>query len=1142
MEGSTSVFEKEFIRAEDETHAFPRAANSPKATPSPREIADAIQLKKLIQHEGRTARNIVSWSVPPEDSAGWFTVHRRKKKHTKEGTGEKGKKARHVRRRKEPGQKRKGSKSNSSGGNGSPGSPRVRVDARTRFWRTMLDNLHRSIDELYAVCEHGENELECEEVRSVLNTAREDFEALIRRIKLQSEYEMADEDSKPQSLAWSVRKVSPARSIANITAEPFMSSNASVRSMLFPEFEKLGNRKLSWADRVRGNDPGNSGSAAENFHPDEHDGEVQQKPNSLAAYVTATEDVEKEFMEGRKKSENAESLEPLLDEPPLLESSGIWEDITEESRLDSSGALITSPGGSVLLHQKLSSPSRKRPPAENARISKERQDRASRAREKLQQEMTERLQAQHTMIKAAHKRREDKGKRVEEEITVKMERAEKQRDSIIKNVVRKAQEEDLKKNEIAFINKLEFQNKKQEVIARLNESQERLNEREEERQRKALEKAARGDAAIARKKALEAQRAAKLEEKTTRRLQREAKLEEERARAAKEREVARNQRLQLAEKRRELLHSELRTTGDRKTKKTERKGKSNVDTVDSSEAVGGRGKKQKQKKETNRNPKPANQEVEVEVVQAEELQRKSINMDIPLIEKANRRKKSKRIRQNFYKISKGVNLFGIKEDADKTSGHHVVENLLKHITVQRDKQALSELLSWCLNTPATKTGEDQSKCLTHIHKAFGVHSDRLMEEKEAVFVVLVFYCQVVCGAFQHQGIVEVPQKTIANLNSAALTASLMMEALGNRAFRALSSWNLVLRLCDSVCMLLPLTMLQRDHQEVLLLGFILQRYLCSFVSDDKQTQNSDESLNSTEEKPDNIEFAQLTISYLNVIGLFERLTACCGGLQCVLTPEKGTTAGNNLLELCLSLILAAVNIPGKTNSTDGEALNSALSNVWALDVYGSVRSLCALLLHPGRSRPEVPPFILTESLASLALTTMLILNRLAIVDLAGLQKFLGTEPAVIEICHIIARLLSSCSNSLSANKNPAITKQRRLLLHEVILLVGFFGVENSHNQECLRSAGSANILVTLCSLPFQYFSDPKLMDVLFPTLLCSCFRNSGNTDVLQKEISVSMLKKYVQSLTRDSKSTGNKFECGIRFPQRLWEDAKEYFS
>ncbi|KAL8603812.1 hypothetical protein ACOMHN_058547 [Nucella lapillus] len=51
------------------------------------------------------------------------------------------------------------------------------------------------------------------------------------------------------------------------------------------------------------------------------------------------------------------------------------------------------------------------------------------------------------------------------------------------------------------------------------------------------------------------------------------------------------------------------------------------------------------------------------------------------------------------------------------------------------------------------------------------------------------------------------------------------------------------------------------------------------------------------------------------------------------------------------------------------------------------------------------------------------------------------------------------------------------LLHQVILCLGYFTLLHPDNQVVLQQQ--------LCSLPFQYFSDPRLTAVLFPALI-SC--------------------------------------------------------
>ena len=90
------------------------------------------------------------------------------------------------------------------------------------------------------------------------------------------------------------------------------------------------------------------------------------------------------------------------------------------------------------------------------------------------------------------------------------------------------------------------------------------------------------------------------------------------------------------------------------------------------------------------------------------------------------------------------------------------------------------------------------------------------------------------------------------------------------------------------------------------------------------------------------------------------------------------------------------------------------------------------------------------------------------------------------------------------------------------------------------------ILQQLCNLPFNYFSDKKLISILYPTLICCCFDNEKNKCVLTTELSADMLANYIQEkLNEDQiKSITNKeekFELSKRFPVSKWKQAYEYF-
>lgn len=54
------------------------------------------------------------------------------------------------------------------------------------------------------------------------------------------------------------------------------------------------------------------------------------------------------------------------------------------------------------------------------------------------------------------------------------------------------------------------------------------------------------------------------------------------------------------------------------------------------------------------------------------------------------------------------------------------------------------------------------------------------------------------------------------------------------------------------------------------------------------------------------------------------------------------------------------------------------------------------------------------------------------------------------------------------------------------------------------------MLQKLCQLPFQYFSHPHLIKVLFPSLISACYNNQQNKVMLQQEMSCVLLATFIQ--------------------------------
>ncbi|NXP79648.1 SCAPE protein, partial [Ramphastos sulfuratus] len=720
------------------------------------------KVRKIVAEEGRTARNLIAWSVPLENKedegkSKWQAGG--KTKRVTQGTHKTAKQSATIDCKLTAAADKNFDKSPTK-----TRQPR-KVDLRARYWAFLFDNLRRAVDEIYVTCESDQSVVECKEVLMMLDNYVRDFKALIDWIQLQEKLEKADAQSRPTSLAWEVKKMSPGRHVIpspstdriNVTSNARRSLNFGNPAVTISA-TRLPPSGVSWADKVKANHgtkaavpelataqtclppptqkssrkngksllnrkdaegwetvqrgrPVRSRSTAlatktpvaaeslkskgdsdkENVisppseakretlftdggaskstqlvqkdplhqsegpltertqftaHVSEDSGSpgvplqedslqtVSEMPpvltntdctsktqqiNEASSPITdkivqhQTEKTEtemdpsdisnsmaevlakKEELADRLEKANEEAIASAIAEEEQLtreieaeENNDIsietdndsdfsanmgngsisfcgmsmdWNDVLADYEARESWRQSNSwgdrveeeparpPGHGIHMHEKLSSPSRKRTIAESKKKHEEKQMKAQQLREKLREEKTLKLQKLMEREKDVRKWKEellDQRRRMMEE---KLLHAEFKREVQLQAIVKKAQEEEAKVNEIAFINTLEAQNKRHDVLNKLKEYEQRLNELQEERQRRQEEKQARDEAVQERKRALEAERQARVEELLMKRKEQEARIEQQRQEKEKAREDAARERARDREER-----------------------------------------------------------------------------------------------------------------------------------------------------------------------------------------------------------------------------------------------------------------------------------------------------------------------------------------------------------------------------------------------------------------------------------------------------------------------------------------------------------------------------------------------------------------------------------------------------------------
>ncbi|KAG3262355.1 S-phase cyclin A associated protein in the ER, transcript variant X7 [Ictidomys tridecemlineatus] len=1374
------------------------------------------KVRRIVAEEGRTARNLIAWSVPLEskdDDGKPKCQTGGKSKRTIQGTHKTTKQNTAI-----------DCKITSAVGDKhfdkSPTKTRHprKIDLRARYWAFLFDNLRRAVDEIYVTCESDQSVVECKEVLMMLDNYVRDFKALIDWIQLQEKLEKTDAQSRPTSLAWEVKKMSPGRHVipSPSTDRISVTSNAR-RSLNFggspgtvaaPRVAPTG---VSWADKVKAHHAGSTNSSdtapaqpcppmavqktsRKNERKDAEGWETVQRGRPVRSRSTAVmpkvslitelirskddsdkenvcllpeESVQKgEFIgdgpsntiESRPKDSLHSSDHPLaertqftvstldvknsgssqessvqtseipavhIDTENVLESQQVvtpplqtnedkfpaeeakiesemdpsdisnvsaahlflihsclikksmaevlakkeeladrlekaneeaiasaiaeeeqltreieaeenndinietdndsdfsasmgsgsvsfcgmsmdWNDVLADYEARESWRQNTSwgdiveeeparpPGHGIHMHEKLSSPSRKRTIAESKKKHEEKQMKAQQLREKLREEKTLKLQKLLEREKDVRKWKEellDQRRRMMEE---KLLHAEFKREVQLQAIVKKAQEEEAKVNEIAFINTLEAQNKRHDVLSKLKEYEQRLNELQEERQRRQEEKQARDEAVQERKRALEAERQARVEELLMKRKEQEARIEQQRQEKEKAREDAARERARDREERLAALTAAQQEAMEELQKKIQLKHDESIRRH--MEQI----EQRKEKAAELSSGRHANTDYAPKLTPYERKKQCSlcnvlISSEVYLFSHIKGKKHQQAVRENSSIQGRELS----DEEVEHLSLKKYIVDIVVESTVppeplkdgeerQKNKKKAKKIKAR-MNSRLQRLAKDLLKQLQVQDSGSWANSkvsvlDRTLGEitrileKENVADQIAFQVaggltalehilQVVAPATNVNTVSRIPPKSLCNaINVYNLTCNNCSENCTDVLFSNKITFLMDL-LIHQLMVYVPdenNAILGRNTNKQVFEGLTTGLLKVTAVvfgclianRPDGNSRPATPKISTQEMKNKSSQVdafnsrVQDLISYVVNMGLIDKLCGCFLSVQGPVdeNPKMATflqhAAGllHRICKLCFAVTGRSYSI-FDNNRQDPTGLTAALQ---ATDLAGVLHMLYCVLFHGTISDPSTasPKESYTQNTIQVAIQSLRFFNSFAALDLPAFQSIVGAEGLSLAFRHMASSLLGHCSQVSCES-----------LLHEVIVCVGYFTVNHPDNQVIVQSGRHPTVLQKLCQLPFQYFSDPRLIKVLFPSLIAACYNNLQNKIILEQEMSCILLATFIQDFAQAPGQTDNQsyqpkgkclgsqdyLELANRFPQQAWEEARQFF-
>ncbi|KAH9369975.1 hypothetical protein HPB48_001852 [Haemaphysalis longicornis] len=799
----------------------------------------------------------------------------------------------------------------------------------------------------------------------------------------------------------------------------------------------------------------------------------------------------------------------------------------------------TRPMGNVVL----CFPAHCRPLSETIQRHKERQAKAQEQRERIREEKAQRCRDQSKKVEEKKAQQEELQLQRRLVLEKRLQRAAEKREMQLKNKVKRAHDEEEKVNEIAFINTLEAQNKRIDLLSREKDHEARLQDIQEERQRKLEEKAAKEAAAEERRKVLEAERQAKLLEIQEKRKLKDEKvqqqqLEKEKLRQSllKQKEREREQRLTALNAAQLATAEELQKKIQLKQEESARRHEENIEQIRLKAF-----ELSIRKCSSNNDDAPHHQPYETKKICS--LCNVLIGSEVYLLSHLRGKTHQEAIRDKYQGVAPST------EELESYNLKHIVDASADHldpsIALDRERQKAHRKRCKKLRHKMASRGKLYEKSFVDRSKpAESKNKFRLGKALKEVSR---------CLASQGQGpwegaLVSSLDRALGELER-TLTLGGSPESDSLRALGGIGGLSELLEclfkstaelqpVVPPRCLVRACTVLKMSCEKsytncdyVVLsnrVGYLLDilTHRLNLAVPDEWAPSAGDCLEPGQDPTACALLALLraalqgviradsdimasgdythrlldVVSYAVSIGTVDKLSQCLGKVRCDETPQL-----TEFLVEAMKFVacLARVVLKGQAKQRTAEDSTQLAATIGVTQLAGSVSLLYGTLLQMGvpsgwRAANQKPALL---SPAKLAITgaALTLLNQVARLDLAMFQAVLGAEGMSLQLRHIASYLLWYCSHW-----------EEWALLNQVVLLVGHFAVLSPDNQAVIQSGEQPTLLQLLCTLPFEYFSNPELTQVLLPTLVCCCFRNEHNRAILEQELSPVLLANFVE--------------------------------